>query len=608
MNNVQLLLKQLEQEKLAHKETKQALEKKSAELFYAHQELRDLATTLSDEGVHANVMIEAVAEGVVAFNGQGVLTAYNRTMKILFDYQNNELSHCNLQKLLKKPEDFDPHNRNFLSVLLSQKTIPQECIGIRKDGSEFPVEITITDAKLKQETLYVALLRDITVRKQNEARLTHLVQHDYLTDLPNKALFEITLDKAIARAKRAKKHVAVLYLDLDHFKKINDTLGHEIGDLLLREVAIRLTRSVREGDTVARLGGDEFAIVLEDLIQPSDASNVAQNILDSLTTHFLLSGHNVLVSTSIGIALFPQDGDIGKVLIKNSDMAMYNAKALGRQNFQFFTLKLNEQNLFHYSLESSLHHAIKLKEMFLCYQPQLNLNSQGIVSIEVLLRWQNPTFGPIAPDTFIPMAEKLGLILPIGEWVLRTAFGRFKTWQTAKLLPQHTKLALNLSKYQLVQENILETISQLLHEFNVTPEDIELEIAESSIMMNHKNLIEILKKLQIIGVNIAIDDFGTGYSCLEQFKYLPIHSLKIDKIFISGLATEPRDVMLVKSIISLGHALGLIVVAEGVETAEQLTMLRAFHCDRVQGYHFSAPLRDEEMAHFLQATSHPNSH
>jgi diguanylate cyclase (GGDEF)-like protein len=443
-----------------------------------------------------------------------------------------------------------------------------------------------------------ALQRALKRYEESESRLDRLAHHDTLTGLPNRLLLTARMEHALARARRDNHMVAVLFLDLDHFKDINDTLGHPVGDLLLKETAHRLTACVREEDTVGRLGGDEFTLILEDLEDSGLASSVAQRILASLAEKFVLDSHEVFVSCSIGISLFPGDGDDAVTLFKNADSALYRAKEQGRNNSQFYTEELTTRAMQRLAMETSLRHAIERNELRLYYQPQIDLYNGQVIGIEALLRWQHPELGLVLPDVFIPLAEETGLILPIGEWVLRTACARLKSWMAAGL--PRIVVGVNLSSRQFNQKNLYDTVAAALHDSGLPPDCLELELTERIIMQDAEAAIVSLTKLKSLGVRFSIDDFGTGYSSLSYLKRFPIDRIKIDQSFVRNITTDPEDAAVSQAIISMSHSLNLKTVAEGVETAEQREFLRARQCDEVQGFHFSRPLPESEMEQLLR--------
>ncbi|MBW4470210.1 MAG: EAL domain-containing protein [Stenomitos rutilans HA7619-LM2] len=453
-----------------------------------------------------------------------------------------------------------------------------------------------------EESILVAMAASIggaLKRQQAEATIRYQAFHDLLTGLPNRMLFNDRLPLALANAHRTNTMLAVMFLDLDRFKTINDTLGHAIGDLLLQAVAARLSDCMREGDTIARWGGDEFTLLLPQISNAEDAAKAAQRISEALKPAFYLEAHELYISTSIGIALYPHDGEDAQTLLKNADAALYRVKEQGRNGYQIYTPAINSQASELLALESSLHHALERQEFVLHYQPQINVITGEITGMEALLRWQHPELGLISPSVFIPLAEENGLIIAIGEWVLRTACAQNQTWQMAGLAP--LRMAVNLSARQFQQPQLVETIAQLLAEAHLTPDSLELEITETTAMQNVDFTIAILKSLRSIGVHISMDDFGTGYSSLGYLKRFPLNTIKLDQSFVHELTTDPSDAAIADAVIALGRGLGLNVVAEGVETQAQVDYLQSRHCEEMQGYLFSHPMPATAATQFLQA-------
>ena len=434
----------------------------------------------------------------------------------------------------------------------------------------------------------VGINRDITERKQTSERLARLAHYDSITGLPNRVLLYDRLGRAIALAPRNNWFVGVLFLDLDRFKLVNDTLGHAAGDELLKLVAERLTQLLRPSDTVGRLSGDEFAVILSDLATPQNAGLVAQKMIDSLKTPFNLDGNEVFVTASIGITLFPTDSDKIETLIRDADAAMYGAKSAGRNNFQYYTTEMNRRATEKLQLETRLRHAIEREEFVLHYQPKVDITSGKVTSFEALLRWQSPDQGMIPPDQFIPLLEETGLIVPVGDWVARAACRQIHAWREAGITP--LPIAINLSARQLRQPGFSAALARALAEFKVPASLVEIEITESSLMENPEEAIVVLKELKKLGVRLYADDFGTGYSSLSYLKRLPLHALKIDRSFVRDITIDPDDAAITRTVITLAHGLDLRVVAEGVETEEQLAFLADNHCDEAQGYLFSRPL------------------
>ena len=433
--------------------------------------------------------------------------------------------------------------------------------------------------------------------QQSEQRFRHLAHHDPLTGLPNRTLLQDQFARALGRARRSNNNLAILFIDLDRFKTINDSLGHSAGDALLREVADRIRLTVREFDTVARMGGDEFVILLTDLAEPADAGRVAQHVLVSLAKVTIIDGHPLHVTSSIGISLFPDDGEDFDELLKHADAAMYLAKENGRNGYQFFTSEINVLAHGRLAVETGLRNALNNDEFELHFQPQIALPGGAIVGAEALLRWRHPQRGLVAPDEFIPIAEDTGLIVPIGEWVLRSACAQYAEWRRRGLAP--FRLAINLSARQLRQKDLAAITQEVLLANGMKGEELEFEITETALMQSAEAAAASLRALKVLGVTLSLDDFGTGYSSLSYLRRFPIDTLKIDRSFVRDISTDPSDAVLVRAIIDLAHSLGMTTVAEGVETREQLSFLILHKCDDFQGYFISRPLTAEafEQAH-----------
>jgi len=456
---------------------------------------------------------------------------------------------------------------------------------------------------------------DITVRKESEARIRKMAYFDGLTNLPNRALFNNELEHAIAYAKRYETSFGLMLIDIDNFKRINDTLGHNYGDQLLQKVAERLVESVRKsdylsrpateeaGEVVARLGGDEFTILLTCFNHEEDAAKVANRIIEKSALPYLIEGQEVFVTLSIGIATYPGDGTSQDILFRNADTAMYHAKFLGKNTFQFYRSAMNEAALQRLNLENQLFKALERNEFQLYYQPQVDMISGSIVGVEALLRWQNPELGMVSPLDFIPIAEENGLIIPITEWVLAEACRQNRAWQDSAL--PAVRVAVNISTQVLKQRDLPELISVALEQSQLDPERLEVEITESVMLHNVEGTIRLLKQVRDMGVSISIDDFGTGYSSFSYLKQLPVHAIKIDRSFVKDLPGNQEDIAIVKAIIATSHSLSLKVIAEGVETTEQRQFLAAHACDEFQGYLFSKPLCAADITALLGRSAPP---
>lgn len=438
---------------------------------------------------------------------------------------------------------------------------------------------------------------DISERKAYEARIEYLADHDALTSLANRNLLADRTRQAMAHARRNGQQLALLFLDLDRFKGVNDSFGHQLGDALLLEVAARLRHVVREGDTVARQGGDEFIILLTDIHRIDDVTAAAYKIFEAFSRPFVINGRELFVSTSIGVTLFPDDGEDLPTLLRNADTAMYRAKEEQGNAFQFYSREMSVRAMERAELESALRRAMEREEFELFYQPKVDIRSRRIIGAEALIRWHHPQLGLVSPTRFIPMAEEIGLIVPIGDWVLQTACAQNKAWQVAGLPP--ISVSVNLSARQFAQEGLVSSVARTLDRMGLAPHHLELELTESIVMNSAELYVNKLQQLQDLGVQLSIDDFGTGYSSLSYLKRFPLDHLKIDQSFVRDIANDDDDAAITSTVISLGHSLNLKVIAEGVETEEQVAFLRDHHCDEMQGYYFSRPLPAAEFASLL---------
>ena len=489
---------------------------------------------------------------------------------------------------------------SYLEPLCKQghKQLNFEAIYKRKDGSTYPVEVRLQLSSLEAPPVYVAMVLDISERKKAEDQLNYLAYYDNLTGLPNRRLFIDRLQQAMKEANRNEQLVAVLFVDLDRFKKINDSMGHETGDILLKEAAHRLRNCVRASDTVARLGGDEFTLVLSSMEHANDAINVAEQILENFSRPFHIKSLDLFISASIGITLYPLDDNSADDLLRDADTAMYHAKENGRNNFQFYNNEMTARVGERLKLERELREALVRNEFILFYQPQVDTENGTVVGMEALIRWQHPHQGLIAPDHFIRVAEETGLIIPIGKWVLQEACKQTQILHTSGLPPIH--VSVNLSARQLEDPGLVQMVDQILKETGLEPALLDLEITEGMLMSDMNLVIQTLEELSALGVTISVDDFGTGHSSLAYIKRFPISTLKIDRSFIRDIPENKDDVSITIAIINMAHALGLKTVAEGVETKEQLDFLKQYKCNLIQGYYFSKPIAFNEIVKLFQ--------
>jgi diguanylate cyclase (GGDEF)-like protein/PAS domain S-box-containing protein len=473
------------------------------------------------------------------------------------------------------------------------------CVLIRRDGFESAIEDSAAPIHDRAGRVIGAVIvfHDVTAARSMSVQMTHSAQHDIVTNLPNRLLLNDRITQSIALARRQDRPTAVIFLDLDHFKYINDSLGHAQGDKLLQSVSKRLLASVRGSDTVSRQGGDEFVVLLSEITYPEDAATIAKKILLSLSAPHSIEGQGVHINGSIGISVYPDDGEDAETLIKNADTAMYHAKESGRNNFQFFKAEMNLKSVERQSLEGSLRHAVERKEFLLHYQPKVSLDTGEITGVEALIRWRQPLRGLLAPSQFVPIAEDCGLMIQIGRWVLREACRQARAWQDAGLPP--LPIAVNVSAVEFRSKGFVEDIRTILSETGLEARYLELELTEGVLMNDVENTAAVLQELKMLGVHIAVDDFGTGYSSLNFLRQYPIDVLKIDQSFVQQINSDPNDSTLVSAIISMGKSLKHRVVAEGIETHEQRAYLQAQQYAEGQGYLFSRPLDATEFAHLL---------
>jgi diguanylate cyclase (GGDEF)-like protein/PAS domain S-box-containing protein len=562
-------------------------------LSTAHSDVtsRELSAHRVNAGVRR--IVESNLIGFVVTDAEGTIEFADETFLSAVGYSRDELP----QRLcdLTPPEHHRLDDDAFEKLFAFGTCTPFEKEFTRSDGSRVPV---LFGAALSGNEISCFVI-DLSRNKQWQGSLNHLAYHDALTDLPNQSLFKDRLKQAIALSHRSNQMQAVMLLNLDRFKTVNDSLGYLAGDLLLQSVAQRLTSCVRDCDTVARFGGDEFAVLLTQISRAQDAATTANAIRQALNQAFLFDDQEIFVSNSIGISLYPHDGRDTATLLKSAGAALDRAKEQGGNNYEFYTAGRTTRALRQLVLESNLRPGLERREFFVQYQPQVSSVDFHLVGMEALVRWQHPNLGLLYPTEFISLAEDSGLIIPLGDWVFRTACLQNKAWQDAALVPM--RLAVNFSARQFQQPGFISSVEEILKETNLDPGWLELEITESSIMKDPDKAIEKLLELKMMGIKVAIDDFGTGYSSLNYLKRFPIDTLKIDRSFVSDLCKDPHDTAIVRAIITLGHALDLTVVAEGVETREQLESLAELECDVVQGFLFSKALSSEDFEELLIA-------
>ncbi len=550
-------------------------------------------------------VFEKTADAVIILDKDVRIVAVNRSFTEVAGYAEAEAFGKNPRFLQSTRHDRAFYKAMWTSILDTGHW-QGEIWNRRKSGETYPEWLTISVIKDEQGQIsnYIGVYSEINVLKKAHARLQHMADHDALTGLPNRVLLGDRIEHALERARRERNAMALLFVDLDRFKYVNDTLGHQAGDQLLLQVSERLAASVRASDTVARLGGDEFVVLLEDIEDPlKECAAVAEKVLDKLRLPLTVNNQTLFISASVGISTFPSDGNDADTLLKHADTAMYHAKAGGRNAYRFYTAELTKRAHEHLMLEHDLRLALNQGELELYYQPQVVLRTRQVVGAEALIRWRHPKLGLVTPAKFIPYAEDTGLIEPIGTWVLRSACAQSAAWQAAGLPP--LRIAINISAYQLGRENLVDTVTAALKETKAEPDFLELEITEGFFIKEPGKAIEVLHALKALGLTLAIDDFGTGYSSLAYLKRLPIDKLKIDGSFLRDIPHDKDDAGIVRSVIALAHSLRLSVTAEGVETGAQLNFLRMHECDEAQGHLISLPLPMDKFRRWFEHRNSP---
>ena len=563
------------------------------------QRVEQLIQNIENAEAKYRFLIEKTMVGVFIVQDNR-FTYVNPRFAEIFGYLEQEITNEVSLLDLVHPDDrlmITAHNLNQLKGPPGNN-LQYEFRGLKKNGELIHVEVLNGQSNLDGQIAIIGTLLDISKRKQAEETIQHLAFHDPLTELPNRILFADRIQQALHHAERNKEKVALLFIDLDRFKSVNDTLGHAAGDSILKEVAHRLQNCLRQADTVSRFGGDEFNVLLTQISKEEEVKIIAHKILKALEWPYQVDNQEIFLSGSIGIALYPKDGQDAMSLTKNADTALYRAKDLGRNNYQPYSSTMNSRALERMALESSLRKVIDRQELRVYYQPQIDLQSGQVVGLEALMRWHHPTGRMIEPSVFIPLAEETGLIVPMGEWILRAACWQMKEWRETGLQP--LRLGVNVSSKQFQQTNLTDLVSSILQETGLEAGRINLEITETMIMSDVNESISVLQSLRDVGVTIAIDDFGTGFSSLSYLKDFPADHLKIDRAFVQNLPASKNEANIARHIIELAHSLGLKVIAEGVERNDQMEFLKTLGCDEIQGYLISPPLPAEEVLKLIQ--------
>jgi diguanylate cyclase (GGDEF)-like protein/PAS domain S-box-containing protein len=556
------------------------------------------------EKERAQVTLNSIGDAVICTDIAGNITFLNVVAEKMTGWSGKEAAGHPMAEVLQITDatssETTPNPMALAIVRNITMNLPPNCTLVRRDGFKIPIEDSVAPIHDRegQATGAVIVFHDVSVARAMAGQLAHLAEHDFLTGLPNRMLLNDRVAQAITLAPRHMKKVAVLFLDLDGFKHINDSLGHPIGDKLLQAIGKRLVECVRGSDTVSRQGGDEFVVLLSEVEHAEDAAISAVRLLQGVAGSYSIDMHDLHISASIGVSIYPDDGLDAETLIKNADTAMYQAKENGRQSYQFFKPSMNVRAVERQSIEESLRRAMERQEFTLHYQPKIDLRTGEITGAEALLRWTHPVRGPVSPAQFIPVAEDCGLILPIGKWVLREACKQARAWQNAGLALG--TIAVNISAMEFRDDKFLEEVFAIINDSGLDPKFLELELTESVLMKRAEATESILKTLRARGVKVAVDDFGTGYSSLSYLRRLPIDALKIDQSFVRQITTDPDETTIVTAVIGMGRSLKLRVVAEGVETQQQLAFLQQHECDEAQGYYFSRPVVPQEFAKLLE--------
>ena len=611
---VMIVLTGMEDEELAAEAMKEGAQdyliKGQIETRSLHRALRYaierkiLEEVLFEEKERAQITLNCIGDAVVCTDVAGKITFLNLVAEQITGWTLCEAAGRPMPEVLRildtSSGNATESSAEVAILQIRALHLPSSCRLLRRDGIQIPIEHSIAPIhdRAGRSTGAVVVFRDVSAAQAMARQITHSAEHDFLTGLPNRMLLNDRIGQAIAMAQRDLMPVAVLFLDLDGFKHVNDSLGHPIGDKLLQSIAKRLVDCVRASDTVSRQGGDEFVVLLSQAEHQEDAATIASRLLRAVAESHAIGQHDLHITTSIGVSVYPDDGADAETLIKNADTAMYQAKENGRQSFQFFKPAMNARAVERQSIEESLRRALDRREFALHYQPKISLTTGAITGVEALIRWTHPARGLIAPAQFIPIAEDSGLILPIGNWALRQACTQARAWVDAGL--PAVSMAVNVSAVEFRDEGFLDGLSVILSETGLNPNSLELELTETVLMKRVDATATILRILRQRGIRVAVDDFGTGYSSLSYLRKFPIDALKIDQSFVRQITTGGDDVAIVSAVINMARSLKLRVIAEGVETREELEFLQAHRCDEAQGYYFARPMPAGQLASMLR--------
>ena len=570
-------------------------------------ERKIMEDALSEEKERAQVTLNSIGDAVICTDSAGNVTFLNTAAETITGWAREDAAGRPMVEVVQilngatRVPVADPMARAMRKD--EAVHLPANSILLRRDGSEVPIEDSVAPihAGAGKATGAVIVFRDVSETRALVQQMAYSAQHDFLTGLPNRMLFNDRVGQAIAFSARHRNKIAVLFLDLDGFKHINDSLGHPIGDKLLQSVTQRLVDCVRGSDTVSRQGGDEFVVLLSEVKHLEDAAITARRMLQAVAQVHSIDLHDLHVTASIGISVYPDDGVDAETLVKNADTAMYQAKEKGRQGYQFFKPAMNARAVERQSIEEDLRRALKREEFCVLYQPKIDLKTGEVAGAEALIRWIHPTRGMIPPAQFISVAEECGLILPIGAWVMREVCRQARAWTVADLPP--TTVAVNVSAMEFRVEEFPDTLFAILEETGLDPTRLEIELTETVLLKRADSVASILRRVRERGVQVALDDFGTGYSSLSYLRRFPVDALKIDQSFIRQITTAGEDTAIITAIIAMARSLNLRVIAEGVETLEELTFLRAHHCDQAQGFYFSPPVRADQFERLLRGSN-----